>query len=120
MRALIIDDSRAMRIMIGKIVKEFGFEIIEACDGQQGLAAVEASQPGLIFVDWNMPVMNGLEFIKAFRKLEQYASVPVIMVTTESLIGDVAKAIEAGATDYLMKPFDKDSLREKLTLVGAI
>ena len=99
MRALVIDDSRAIRRLIGNILKELG------C-------------PDLILVDWNMPEMNGLEFIKAARAIDDYKHVPMMMVTTETEMERMAQAFIAGVNEYLMKPFDKSQLIEKLQLLG--
>lgn len=122
MRALIVDDSKTMRRIVGKVVKESGFEIIvEAENGEEAMtrlrdAAADAPLQ-LALVDWNMPVMDGLSFVKAARA-EGFAELPIIMITTEGSMEYVTRAIEAGANEYLMKPFTKESLRDKLALLG--
>jgi len=120
MRALVVDDSRVMRLIIGKIVKENGFEVIEAGNGQEALERLRAtdSEITLALVDWNMPVMDGLSFVQAARADGAFSVLRMIMVTTENGTEQVARAIEAGADEYLMKPFTKESLRDKLALIG--
>lgn len=120
MRALVVDDSRVMRLIIGKIVKENGFEVIEAGNGQEALERLRSaeSEITLALVDWNMPVMDGLSFVQAARADSAFSALRMIMVTTENGTEQVARAIEAGADEYLMKPFTKESLRDKLALIG--
>ncbi len=121
MRALIVDDSKTMRRIVGKVVKENGFDtIIEAENGEQAMARLRdvAQEPvHLALVDWNMPVMDGLSFVKTARA-EGFAELPIIMITTEGSMEYVTRAIEAGANEYLMKPFTKESLHDKLVLLG--
>jgi two-component system chemotaxis response regulator CheY len=119
---LIVDDSKTMRRIVGKVVKENGFEIIvEAENGEEAMIRLRDSGPDapvqLALVDWNMPVMDGLSFVKAARA-EGFAELPIIMITTEGSMEYVTRAIEAGANEYLMKPFTKESLRDKLALLG--
>jgi two-component system chemotaxis response regulator CheY len=116
-RALVIDDSRPMRMILGKLLKELGFEVTEAGDGKQALERL-SPPPDLALVDWNMPVMNGLEFVQAVRADHQYDHVPLMMVTTETDMERVAAAIDAGANEYVMKPFTKDIILDKLRLLG--
>jgi len=121
-RALIVDDSKTMRRIVGKVVKENGFEIIvEAENGEEAMTRLRDSSADapvqLALVDWNMPVMDGLSFVKAARA-EGFAELPIIMITTEGSMEYVTRAIEAGANEYLMKPFTKESLRDKLVLLG--
>ena len=119
MRALVIDDSRAIRRVIGNILKEMGWEVTEAVHGLDALEQLEVlGCPDLILVDWNMPEMNGLEFIKATRAIPEYKHVPMMMVTTETEMERMAQAFIAGVNEYLMKPFDKTQLIEKLQLLG--
>jgi two-component system, chemotaxis family, chemotaxis protein CheY len=119
MRALVIDDSRAVRRIIGAIMKELGYEVLEAGHGLEGLAQLEThGTPDVILVDWNMPEMNGLEFIKAARANPRYHDVPIMMVTTETETEKMAQAFIAGVNEYVMKPFDKVCLLEKLQLIG--
>lgn len=119
MRALVIDDSRAVRRIIGNIMKELGYEIIEAGDGLEGLAQLEAhGLQDIVLVDWNMPEMNGLEFIKAARAIPAYYDMPIMMVTTETEMDNIGQAFVAGVNEYVMKPFDKSIILEKLQLLG--
>ncbi|HEY8927438.1 MAG TPA: response regulator [Polyangia bacterium] len=119
MRALVVDDSRALRMLMKKILVEMGFEIVEAGHGKEALERLAAvGTVTLALVDWNMPEMNGLDFVKALRSDDNYADVKVVMVTTETEMPRMIAALEAGANEYLMKPFTKESLREKLSMVG--
>ena len=119
MKALVVDDSRAMRSIIGKYLRELGFEVFEAASGMQALMDIRKIDGlSLVLVDWNMPEMDGCEFLKKVRTEEQFHDVPIMMVTTESEMEQVAVALEAGANEYLMKPFDKQGLLEKLLLLG--
>jgi two-component system, chemotaxis family, chemotaxis protein CheY len=119
MKALIVDDSRATRRVIGDIMREIGYEVIEAGNGQEGLDRLASiGTPDVIMVDWNMPVMNGLDFVKSVRALENCKDVPIIMVTTETEMQRMALAFMAGVNEYIMKPFDKMMITEKLTLLG--
>lgn len=119
MRALVIDDSKTMRLILGRLLRELGFEIAEAGDGQRGLELLrEGPRPVLALVDWNMPVMNGLEFIQAVRADDSYAQMLLMMVTTESGPEQITQALEAGANEYVMKPFTKETIRAKLNVMG--
>ena len=119
MRALVVDDSKAIQRIIGKILKDLGFEVFEAGDGKQALVKLdETGVPDLALVDWNMPEMNGYEFLCNIRADPRYKNLNVMMVTTESEISQMAKALEAGANEYLMKPFTKEMIAEKLEILG--
>jgi two-component system chemotaxis response regulator CheY len=119
MRALVIDDSRAVRRIIGNIMIELGYEVIEACHGVEGLSKLEVhGAVDIVLVDWNMPEMNGLEFIKAARAIPAYSNMPIMMVTTETEMEKMAQAFIAGVNEYVMKPFDKDTILDKLQLLG--
>ena len=121
MRALVIDDSRAMRAIIRNTLTELGIEVVEAGDGREGLEQLRKA-PGtdLVLVDWNMPGMNGLDFIKAVRADRAYAPVRIMMVTAETEQGQLIRALEAGADEYLMKPFTSDILVAKLSLLNVL
>jgi two-component system chemotaxis response regulator CheY len=110
-----------MRRIVSKVVKENGFDtVLEAENGQEALVRLRdrANMPvSLALVDWNMPVMDGLSFVQAARA-EGFADLSIIMITTEGSLEYVTRAIEAGANEYLMKPFTKESLRDKLVLLG--
>jgi two-component system chemotaxis response regulator CheY len=115
----VIDDSRAIRRLIGNILRDMGWEVTEATDGLDALSQLEKlGCPDLILVDWNMPEMNGLEFIKAARAIPAFKEVPMMMVTTETEMERMAEAFVAGVNEYLMKPFDRCQLTEKLQLLG--
>jgi two-component system, chemotaxis family, chemotaxis protein CheY len=119
-KALIVDDSKTIRMVLGKIMRELGYATCEAANGRDGLKVFESEKENvtLILLDWNMPEMNGLDMVKELRQKPEYAAVKVIMVTTETEIDHMVSALEAGANEYVMKPFTKDILKEKLGLVG--
>lgn len=118
-KALIIDDSRTTRAIIRKIVRDMGFETLEAGNGREALETLEQnSDVTIALVDWNMPVMTGIEFVLETRKRSEFQHVHLVMVTTETEIPQMIRALEAGANEYVMKPFTKDILVEKLQLLG--
>jgi two-component system chemotaxis response regulator CheY len=121
MRALIVDDSRTVRAIIGKTLRELGMEVAEAGNGREGVAQMRAV-PGieLVLVDWNMPEMNGLEFVEAVRAERAFDAVRIMMVTTETEHAQVMRALKAGANEYLMKPFTPDVLVAKLGLMNVL
>ena len=118
-RALILDDSSTIRNLLAKILTSLGFETVVAVDGIDGLEAFEREHAafGLILADWNMPRMNGLEFLTALRARPDGASLPFIMVTTETEIDHMLGALAAGANEYLMKPFTAEMLEAKLRIL---
>ena len=119
MRALIVDDSRAMRTILKGILKGLGFETFEAGHGKEGLQRLlEVGAPDLALVDWNMPEMNGLEFVQAVRAQIAYEGMRLVMVTTETELARLTDALEAGASEYIMKPFTRDAILVKLDLLG--
>lgn len=119
MRALIVDDSRAMRTILKRMLAELGHDSVEAAHGAEALARLQEVGPlDVALVDWNMPEMNGFEFVKAVRSDNRYGAMPLVMVTTESDQKDVLAALEAGANEYVMKPFSKEVMQEKLALLG--
>lgn len=121
MRALIVDDSRATRTIIKRMLTDVGFEVFEAADGLDALRCLkEIGRADVMLVDWNMPEMNGYELICALRRDPQYDRVPLMMVTSETELAQMAKALEAGANEYVMKPFTKEVIAEKLTLLGVL
>lgn len=120
MQALVIDDSRAVRLLVGNILREQGYGVVAAGDGREGLQRLEENpEIRLVLVDWNMPVMDGLEFIQAVRKVRAWDEVRLVMVTTETESEQVQRAITAGANEYVMKPFTAEVLVAKLSLLGA-
>jgi two-component system chemotaxis response regulator CheY len=120
-RAIIVDDSRATRTILRRTLTEEGFEVIEAGDGQQALDQLtQAGALDLALVDWNMPVMNGLELIGQLRARSEFDGMAIMMVTTETEIHQVQRALDAGANEYVMKPFDREALEQKLMLLGLV
>jgi two-component system chemotaxis response regulator CheY len=118
-KALVIDDSSATRMILGKMLKEIGYEVEAAQDGRDALDRLDAGfMPDVMLVDWNMPVMNGYEFVCEVRTRDEFADVPLMMVTTETEMDRVMAALEAGANEYVMKPFSKDVIFDKLCLLG--
>jgi two-component system chemotaxis response regulator CheY len=119
-KALVVDDSKTIRTILGRILRELGYDVCEAGDGKQGLEvmAVEKGAVTLVLADWNMPEMNGLEMLKELRRNPELVSLKVIMVTTETEMDHIVQALEAGANEYVMKPFTKEILREKLEMAG--
>ncbi len=121
MLAMVIDDSRAMRSILRRIVGELGFDVVEAGNGREALDLMTAGQiPALALVDWNMPELNGLEFVTAVRANRDWRDVTLMMVTTESEHGQIVRALAAGAHEYVIKPFTPDAIVEKLTLLGLL
>ncbi len=119
MKALVVDDSRSMRAILSKQLRELGFTVEEAKSGPEALACLHANGSiDLVLLDWNMPEMDGAEVLSLIRSQPSYKQVRVMMVTTESEMSQVAVALEAGANEYLMKPFDREALLEKLVLLG--
>ncbi len=119
MNALVIDDSRAMRAIIGKIMRQLGYQVAEAEHGAAGLEALERMPAAtVVLVDWNMPVMDGLAFVESVRAQPRWADLPIVMVTTEAESSRIEKALAAGASEYVMKPFTAEVLKEKLALLG--
>jgi two-component system, chemotaxis family, chemotaxis protein CheY len=121
MRALVVEDSKIIRIILCEYLRKLDIEVVEAADGRQALERLkEMSPPDLVLVDWNMPVMSGIDFIRAVREMHVYDPLPLIMVTTNSESEHLGTAMEAGANEYIQKPCSLDALREKLALLGLI
>jgi two-component system chemotaxis response regulator CheY len=121
-KALIVDDSKTIRMILGRIMRELGYETCEAVNGKDALKVIESEKAAvdLVLADWNMPEMNGLDLVKQLRQNPDFTSLKVIMVTTETEVDHIVSALEAGANEYVMKPFTKDILREKLEMVGIL
>jgi two-component system, chemotaxis family, chemotaxis protein CheY len=118
-RALIIDDSKAMRSILARMLRDLGFEILEAANGRQALDCLNSGEMvDIALVDWNMPEMNGLEFVRGVRAERKYDSILLMMVTTETETENVAGALAAGANEYVMKPFTPEVIVEKLRIFG--
>ena len=119
MRALVVDDSSAMRAVLAMILKRRGFEILQAKEGMQALDVLCAGGPvELVLIDWNMPGMNGLQLLRRIREQTQYSGMRILMVTTETGMGQMSDALSAGADEYIMKPFTPDVVMDKLQLLG--
>jgi len=115
---LIVDDSRVIRKVSRHILETLGFEVDEAENGHEGLQKCDARMPDVVLLDWNMPVMNGIEFIGRLRQRPMGNQPKVVFCTTENDVAHIREAIEAGADEYVMKPFDHETLQIKLQLVG--
>lgn len=121
MRALVIDDDPAILLIIASILKGLGYEVTTASDGREGLERLtESGSPDVVLVDWNMPCMNGLEFVKSVRSNSDYHDLPIIMVTTELEMSQLALTFDAGVSEYIMKPFAPIMIQEKLQMVGLV
>ena len=120
--ALVIDDSRAIRMILGRTLNRFGYEVCSAANGREALDMIGEQELALsvILVDWNMPEMNGLDFVKTIRADPRYREVPLMMVTTETEIEQMYRALEAGANEYVMKPFTDEVIADKLRLLGVL
>ena len=117
---LVVDDSRVVRKVARRILEAHGFVVAEAGDGQQALDACRAEMPDCVLLDWNMPVMNGLDFLKQLRAEYGPGKPPVVFCTTETELSSIEQAISNGAQEYIMKPFDEDILVGKLEQVGLL
>ena len=124
MKMLIIDDSKAMRTFLAFIAQELSFATTEAGDGREALNTLIRNDPrepfDVALVDWEMPRMNGLEFVQAVRRNQDFAGLKVLMVTTLNSMDRVAEALDAGANDFLMKPVTKEMLTDKLQILGVL
>ena len=117
---LVVDDSKVVRMVARKILEELEFEISEAADGQAALSACQKTMPDVILLDWNMPVMNGIEFLRALRSSEGGDAPQVVFCTTENDVAHIQEAISAGANEYIMKPFDSDIIQSKFSQIGLL
>ncbi|MCD8563037.1 MAG: response regulator [Alphaproteobacteria bacterium] len=115
---LVVDDSRVVRKVARRIVEDLGFTCSEAEDGQQAYDACKAQMPDAILLDWNMPVMSGIEFLEKLRQMENGQTPKVVFCTTENDIAHIQKAIQAGANEYIMKPFDSEIIESKFSQIG--
>lgn len=119
MRALVVDDSNTMRAFLRRILSPHGFEVLEAKHGLDALNVLaRTGSADLALVDWNMPEMNGLEFVTRVRTNPTYAQMQIMMVTSETGLDQLQSAIDAGASEYLMKPFTSVQVENKLSLLG--
>ncbi|GEO80218.1 response regulator [Pararhodospirillum oryzae] len=117
---LIVDDSKVIRMVAKKILQELHFETQEAEDGKVALDLCRRQLPTAVLLDWNMPVMNGMEFMREMRALPGGKNVIVVFCTTENDISHIQEAMEAGADEYIMKPFDSEILQAKFQQVGLL
>lgn len=115
---LVVDDSSVIRKVSRHILESLGFEVTDAENGEVGLAKCDEEMSDLILLDWNMPVMNGIEFLKALRARPNGTDPKVVFCTTENDVDHIREAMSAGANEYVMKPFDHETLELKLQLIG--
>jgi two-component system chemotaxis response regulator CheY len=117
---LVIDDSRVVRKVARRILEDLDFEVAEAGDGAEGLAWCRSAMPDLVLLDWNMPVMDGVEFLRRLRQEPGGAAPRVVFCSAENDLDRVREALDAGADEYIMKPFDGDIVASKLALAGVL
>jgi two-component system, chemotaxis family, chemotaxis protein CheY len=117
---LIVDDSKVVRMVARRILEDLNFEILEAEDGQNAMNVCLEGMPDVILLDWNMPVMNGLDFLKQLRQTDGGSAPVVIFCTTENDMAHIREAISAGANEYIMKPFDRAIIEAKFSQVGVL
>jgi two-component system chemotaxis response regulator CheY len=117
---LVVDDSRVIRMVARRILEQIGFEIAEAGDGREALVACQKHMPDAILLDWNMPVMSGIDFLRELRRCNGGDAPVVVLCTTENDISHIQEAIAAGANEYIMKPFDREIIEAKFSQAGLI
>jgi two-component system chemotaxis response regulator CheY len=117
---LVVDDSRVIRMVARRILEDLQFEVEEAADGMEALNACRTRMPEAILLDWNMPVMNGIDFLRQLRRESGGAGPVVVFCTTENDLAHITQAIEAGANEYIMKPFDGEILQSKFAEAGLV
>lgn len=117
---LIVDDSKVIRMVARRILEDLNFKIVEAADGQEALNACHNAMPDAILLDWNMPVMSGIDFLRSLRGSQNGDAPVVVFCSTENDLEHIREAMEAGANEYIMKPFDKDIIESKFAQVGLI
>ncbi|MEL6244415.1 MAG: response regulator [Pseudomonadota bacterium] len=119
-RCLVVDDSRVVRKVASRIVTDLNFEVVEAADGAEALSSCRESMPDAVLLDWNMPVMNGLDFLRALRREQEGTKPVVVFCSTENDAEHIGEAIRSGADEFIMKPFDADIVESKFAEVGLI
>lgn len=121
-KAMVVDDSRAIRMILTRTLTAMGWQVCEAANGKEAINVLESSPEAinLVLVDWNMPEMNGLEFVRRVRHDNRYDNTKLMMVTTETQVEQMMTALEAGANEYVMKPFTKDVIEDKLRILGLV
>jgi two-component system, chemotaxis family, chemotaxis protein CheY len=117
---LVVDDSKVVRMVARRMLEALQFQVSEAADGKQAIEACQKKMPDSVLLDWNMPVMNGIEFLRALRKMPGGTAPTVVFCTTEADMTHITEAIQSGANEYIMKPFDADILTSKFQQVGLI
>ena len=117
---LVVDDSRVVRKVARKILEDLDFACTEAEDGQKAMEACAGNMPDAVLLDWNMPVMSGIEFLRRLRKMAGGDAPKVVFCTTENDLAHIQEALSAGANEYIMKPFDSDIIQTKFAQVGLI
>jgi len=118
-RAIVVDDSRAMRAILRRALEKLGFQVVEAGHGKEALARLSQIRiPDLALIDWNMPEMNGIDLLVELRRDHNYDRMAVVMVTSETEPSQMARALNAGANEYIMKPFSSEVLDDKLLILG--
>jgi two-component system chemotaxis response regulator CheY len=123
---MVVDDSRAIRLILSRTLGSLGFDVSQAANGKEALERLKYAFGGednplaVVLVDWNMPEMNGLEFVQSVRANPDYETVKLMMVTTETQVGQMHRALRAGADEYVMKPFTEEVISDKLRLMGVM
>ena len=117
---LVVDDSKVIRMVARKILEELKFRVIEAADGKAACIECEKEMPNAVLLDWNMPVMDGIEFLQVLRAMHGGADPVVVFCTTENDIEHIQRAISTGANEYIMKPFDSEIIQSKFAQVGLL
>lgn len=117
---LVVDDSRVVRKVARRIVEELGFKCDEAEDGQKAYEFCQDTMPDAVLLDWNMPIMSGIEFLEKLRQMDGGDAPKVVFCTTENDMNHIQRAIQAGANEYIMKPFDSEVIESKFVQVGLI
>ena len=117
---LVVDDSRVVRKVARRIVEDLGFVCDEAEDGQKAYETCSKKMPDVILLDWNMPVMSGIEFLEKLREMENGSHPKVIFCTTENDMAHIMRAMNAGANEYIMKPFDSEIIESKFSQIGLL
>ena len=121
-RALVVDDSRDMRMILSETLAASGFEVVQAANGREALETMdrEGASICLVLLDWNMPEISGIEVLEKLRAQSAFNGVRLVMVTAETAIAQMARALEAGADEYIMKPFTREAVEDKLRLIGVL
>ena len=120
LKILAVDDSPTMRRIIINTLKRAGYnEVVEATDGKDAMAKMKVEEVNFVITDWNMPEMDGLTFVTSLRSMEEYKSIPILMVTTRSVKDDIVEALKAGVNNYIVKPFTPDTLKQKIEQILA-